>query len=102
MMSALAKPASMSPRTISIRLATFEGLSGLGSTPTVNRSSWSSGAPGCMASTTSMTCGRTSYFTSMSLSARLAMAVLVAATAATGWPSYSTFSRARTFRTMSL
>ena len=39
MTSALAKPASMSPRTISIRLATFEGFSGLGSTPTVNRSS---------------------------------------------------------------
>ncbi len=40
-----------------------------------------------MASTTSITCGSTSYFTSMSLSARLAMAVLVAATAATAWPS---------------
>ena len=87
MTSALAKPASMSPSLISIRLATFEGLSGLGSTPTVKRSSWRMGAPGAMASTTSITWGSTSYFTSMSLSARLAMAVLVAATAATAWPS---------------
>ena len=55
-----------------------------------------------MASTTSMTCGSTSYFTSMSLSALRAMAALVAATAATAWPSYSAFSRAITFRTTSL
>ncbi len=92
----------MSPTAISMRLATLEGFSGLGSTPTVKRSSWRSGAPGFMASTTSMTWGSTSYLTSMSLSAFFAMAVDVAATAATGWPSYSTFSRAMTFRTMSL
>jgi hypothetical protein len=33
----------------------LEGFSGLGSTPTVKRSSWSSGAFGDMASTTSIT-----------------------------------------------
>src|SRR5215468_7484812 len=44
--SALAKPASMSPWPISMRLATLEGLSGFGSTPAVNRSSCRSGAPG--------------------------------------------------------
>ena len=87
MTSAFLKPASMSPSTISIRLAMLDGLSGFGSTPTVNRSSCSRGASGRMASTTSMTCGSTSYVTSMSLSARLATAALVAATAATAWPS---------------
>ena len=70
-----------------MRLATFEGLSGLGSTPAVKRSSCRSGAPGFIASTTSITCGSTSYFTSISFSARRAIAVLVAATAATAWPS---------------
>ena len=55
-----------------------------------------------MASTTSMTWGSTSYLTSISLTARRAMAVVVAATAATAWPSYSAFSRAITFRTTSL
>ena len=35
----LLKPASMSPSVISTRLAMLDGLSGLGSTPTVNRSS---------------------------------------------------------------
>ncbi len=87
MTSAFLKPASTSPSLISTRLAMFEGLSGLGSTPTVKRSSWSSGAPGFMASTTSMTWGRISYLTSISLTAARAMAVVVAATAATGWPS---------------
>ncbi len=70
-----------------MRLAMLEGFSGLGSTPTVKRSSWSRGAFGDMASTTSITWGRISYFTSMSLSARRAMATVVAATAATAWPS---------------
>ena len=70
-----------------MRLAMFEGLSGLGSTPTVKRSSCRTGAPGFIASTTSITCGSTSYVTSMSLSALRAMAALVAATAATAWPS---------------
>jgi len=37
------------------RLAIFEGFSGLGSTPTVKRSSCSNGASGRMASTTSIT-----------------------------------------------
>ena len=46
MTSAFLKPASTSPCLISMRLAMFEGLSGLGSTPTVKRSSWSSGASG--------------------------------------------------------
>ena len=69
MTSAFLKPASMSPSTISTRLAMLDGLSGLGSTPTVKRSSCRSGASGRMASTTSITCGSTSYFTSMSLSA---------------------------------
>ena len=55
-----------------------------------------------MASTTSITCGSASYFTSMSFSARRAIATLVAATAATAWPSYKAFSRAITFRTTSL
>ncbi len=55
-----------------------------------------------MASSTSMTWGRISYVTSMSLSAFRAMAGLVAATAAMAWPSYSAFSRAITFRTTSL
>ena len=77
----------MSPSVISTRLAMFEGLSGLGSTPTVKRSSCRTGASGRMASTTSITCGSTSYVTSMSLSALRAMAGLVAATAATAWPS---------------
>ena len=58
MTSAFSKPASMSPSVISTRLATFDGLSGLGSTPTVNRSSWRSGASGRIASTTSITCGQ--------------------------------------------
>ncbi len=100
--SAFLKPASMSPSVISTRLATLDGLSGLGSTPAVKRSSCRSGASGRMASTTSITCGSTSYFTSMSFSARLAMTALVAATAATAWPSYNAFSRAMTFRTTSL
>ncbi len=87
MRSAFLKPASTSPSVISTRLATFEGFAGLGSTPAVNRSSCSSGASGRIASTTSITCGSTSYFTSMSFSARRAIAGLVAATAATAWPS---------------
>ena len=60
MTSAFLNPASMSPSVISTRLATLDGLSGLGSTPTVNRSSCSRGASGRIASTTSMTCGSTS------------------------------------------
>ncbi len=85
--SASAKPASMSPIANSTRLATFEGLLGAGSTPAVNRSSWSKGASSAIAWTTSMTCGRTSYSTSISFRACLAIWALVAATAATGWPS---------------
>ncbi len=87
MTSALAKPASTSPSTISTRLAMLEDLSGLGSTPMVKRSSCRTGASGRMASTTSITWGSTSYVTSMSLRARRATAALVAATAATAWPS---------------
>ncbi len=45
------------------------------------------GAPGFIASSTSVTCGSISYFTSISLRALRATAALVAATAATAWPS---------------
>jgi len=83
-------------------LGDVRGLLGLGLDADGERSSCRSGAFGCIASTTSITCGSTSYFTSMSLRARRAMAALVAATAATAWPSYSAFSRAMTFRTTSL
>ena len=86
-MSASAKPFAVSPIANSTRLATFEGLSGAGSTPAVNRSSWSSGASSAIASTTSMTCGSGSYSTSISFSASRATLALVAATAATAWPS---------------
>src|SRR5207245_2055000 len=68
--SAFLKPASMSPSVISTRLATLGGLSGLGSTPAVKRWSCRRGAPGGMASTTSITCGSTSYVTSVAFSAR--------------------------------
>ena len=101
MMSACAKPAAVSPSANSTRLDTFEGLVGAGSTPAVNMSSCSNGASSAIASTTSITCGSGSYSTSISLSASLAIFALVAATAATAWPSYSTFSRAMTLRTMS-
>ncbi len=77
----------MSPIANSTRLATFEGLLGTGSTPAVNRSSCNKGASSAIASTTSITCGSGSYSTSISFSACLAMWALVAATAATGWPS---------------
>ena len=42
--------------------------------PPVNRSSCSTGASGCIASSTSITCGSTSYFTSISSSASSAIA----------------------------
>ena len=41
-----AKPASTSPRVTATRLATFEGLSGFGSTPSVKTKSCSRGASG--------------------------------------------------------
>ena len=76
----------------------LEGLSGLGSTPIVKRSSCSSGACGAMASSTSMTCGKTSYSTSIRSSASAAIAGETAATAATACPSYSALPRAMTLR----
>ena len=48
-----------------------------------------------------MTCGSGSYSTLISFSASLAIDSEVAATAATGWPSYSAFSRAMALRVMS-
>ena len=53
-------------------------------TPSVNILSCSTGASGFIASRTSMTCGSTSYSTSMRSTAARAAATLVAATAATG------------------
>ena len=79
----------------------LEGFSGFGSTPLVNWSSCNTGASGLIASRTSMTCGSTSYSTLINLSARLAIASLIAATAATGCPSYKTFSRAIMLRVTS-
>ena len=52
--------------------------------PLVRTCSCRIGAPGAMAATGSITCGSTSYSTLISLSACLAIASLVAATAATG------------------
>ena len=58
--SASAKPLSTSPWPYWLRLATFDGLSGLGSTPRVKIFSLSTGASGLTASSTSVTWGSTS------------------------------------------
>ena len=76
----------------------LEGFVGAGSTPRVIMSSNSSGASAAIASSTSMACGRTSYCTSIRDSASAATDSLIAATAATAWPSYRTFSRAMMLR----
>ena len=56
------------------------------------------GASGAIASSISITHGSTSYSTSISSQAFAAIASVVAATAATGWPGNSAFSRAITLR----
>ena len=56
------------------------------------------GASGLSASSISITHGSTSYSTSISSQALAAIASVVAATAATGWPGNSAFSRAITLR----
>ena len=53
---------------------------------------------GLRASSTSITQGSTSYSTSISFTAAAAIAWVVAATAATGWPGNSALSRAITLR----
>ena len=70
----------------------FDGL------PSKVMCSCRTGAPGFIASSTSITKGRTSYSTSISLQASAAIFSVVAATAATGWPTNSAFSRAITLR----
>ena len=99
--SASLKPASTSPWPNSVTLAMLEGFDGLGSTPSVKHLLLTSGALGFTASSTSVTCGRISYSTLMSLSACLAVAASTAATAATAWPSYSTLVRAMQLSSMS-
>src|SRR6516164_913311 len=98
MTSAWRKPAAASPFEKVTSLAMLEGFSGLGSAPAVTRSSCSSGALSAIASSTSMTCGNTSYSTSISSSASVAIAGETAATAAMAWPSYSALPRAMTLR----
>ncbi len=58
--SASRNPASTSPWPNSLRLAMLEGFVGFGSTPSVNTSSWITGAEGFIASSTSVTWGSTS------------------------------------------
>ena len=98
MTSAAAKPASKSPSLNSSRLATFDALSGFGSTPPVRRKSCNTGASGFIASSTSITWGRTSYSTSINAKASCAFLTDVAATAATACPAYNTLSRAKILR----
>ena len=97
-MSACANPASTSPRVKPDRLAMLDGAAGLGSMPAVYMKSCRTGASGCMASSTSITQGSSSYSTSMRSSAASAARADVAATAARAWPAYSTLSRAMTLR----
>ncbi len=99
--SASAKPFSTSPKPNSTRFATLDAFLGAGSTPMVNISSCNSGASGFSASSTSKTCGSTSYLMSIKPSAFSAISSLVAATAATVCPTYSAFSRAMIFRVIS-
>ncbi len=90
--SALAKPSPTSPSLCSSVPAMFDGLS-------LNlMKSCRIGASGFIASSTSITNGRTSYSTSINLQASAAIFSVVAATAATGWPANSAFSRAMTLR----
>ena len=92
--SAAAKPASMSPSSWIVREATLLGWSANSPPVSMCRSSSSSGASGFMASRTSSSTGNSSYSTSINSRASWATCLLVAATAAIGWPSNSTLSRA--------
>ena len=107
MTSALLNAASTSPKTNSNSFATFEAgvLSSSSIKPPGRRAgllivpslSCSIGAPSFMASSEVLTCGNTSYSTSINLDASSARCAESAAIAAMACPLYKAFSLAMTF-----